>query len=133
VNINYSSDQSCYQAGVVSEGAVERLRKVLPISTGLLYPKPLSSIIDNSDVDFPSSHSPTSPLIDPVLNAGLISVDTKVTVACQLPFNLSAMKLMLTLINSDLAVDQAEGPLQEAVDSSNLTGSCLVQIYVFCF
>jgi hypothetical protein len=38
------------------------------------------------------------------------------TVACEIPFNLFAIKLILTFINSNLAVDHVEGPLQGAVD-----------------
>ena len=45
---------------------------------------------------------------------------------------------MSRLINSDLAVDQVEGPLQEAVDclqqsASILTGSYSLQAYIFSF
>ena len=42
---------------------------------------------------------PTSPPIAPVLNIGLVSVGTEMTVACEIPLNLFAMKLMLTFIN----------------------------------
>ncbi|KIJ99517.1 hypothetical protein K443DRAFT_679874 [Laccaria amethystina LaAM-08-1] len=63
-----------------------------------------------------SSYPPTSPLIASVMDAGLRSVDTEMAVA----FN------------------QAEGPLQEAVDCLQqstpiLTGPCSLQIYIFSF
>ena len=82
-----------------------------------------------------SSHLPTSPSIAPVLNVGLVSADTEMTVASEIPFNLFPMKLSLTFINSNLTVDQVKGPVQGAVDflqhlSPILTGSCLPQISI---
>ena len=101
-------------------------------------PKPLSFIISDTDIDAPSSHLPASPLIAPVLNVGLVSVGPEMAVACEKPLNLFAMKLMLTFINSNLTVNQAEGPVEEAVDilphsSPILTGSCLLQTFLFQF
>ena len=66
------------------------------------------------------------------------SVDTKMTVACEIPSNLFAIKLIFTFINSNLTADMVEGPVQGAVDflqhsSSVLTGSCLLQISIFYF
>ena len=67
------------------------------------------------------------------MEAGLMSVDTEMTVACEI--QLACIKLTLSLIKSDLAVDQAEGPLQEAVDylQQSAPGSSLLQIYLFSF
>ena len=59
---------------------------------------PLSFIIGNTDIDFLNPHLPTSPPIAPVLNVGLVSVGTEMTVACEIPLNLS-IKLILTLIS----------------------------------
>jgi len=83
-------------------------------------------IIGDPDIDFLSSHLPTSPPIALALNVGL---DTKTTFACEI-LNFLAMKLTLTFINSNLTVDQVEGSVQGAVDflqqpSSIFTGSCL--------
>ena len=61
-----------------------------------LNPKPLSFIIGNTDIDFLSSHLPTSPPIAPV--PGLVSVGTEMTVACEIPLNLFAISLILTFI-----------------------------------
>jgi len=61
-----------------------------------INPKPLSSITGNTDIDFLSSHLPTSPPISPVLNVGLLSGDTQMTAACEIPLNLFPIKLMLT-------------------------------------
>jgi hypothetical protein len=60
------------------------------------------------------------------------------TVACEIPLNLFAIKLILTFINSNLTADQVEGYVHGAVDflqpsSSILTGSCLLQISIFYF
>ena len=85
-----------------------------------------------------SSHLPTSPPIAPVLNVGLVSVGTEMTAACEIPLNLFAIKLILTFINSNLTVDQVEGPVEGAVDilqhpSPILAGSCLCKISIFYF
>jgi len=104
-----------------------------------IHPKPLSFIIgNNSDIDFLGSHLPTSQPIAPVLNVGLVSVGTEMTVSCEMPLNFFAIKLILTFINSNLTVDQIEGSVQGAVNilqhpSPILTGSCLLQISLFCF
>ena len=37
---------------------------------------------------------------------------TKAAVACEMPLNLFAIKLILTFINSNLSVDQVEGLVQ---------------------
>ena len=58
--------------------------------------KPLLLTIGNTDIDPWSSHLSTSSPIDPILNVGLVSADTKMTVACEIPLNLFALKLMLT-------------------------------------
>ena len=58
--------------------------------------RPLSFIIGNTDIDFLSSHLPTSPPIAPV--PGLVSVGTEMTVACEIPLNLFAISLILTFI-----------------------------------
>jgi len=60
------------------------------------------------------------------------------TVACEIPLNLFAIKLTLIFINSNLTVDQVEGPVKGVVDflqhpSPILTGSCLLQISIFYF
>ena len=107
------------------------LQQVLPISTGLHKSQIPSFIIGNTDIDILSSHLPTSSPIAPVLNEGLVSVGTEMTVACEIPFNLFAIKLILTFINSCLTVNQIEGPVQGAVDflqhpSPISTGSCLL-------
>ena len=96
----------------------------------------LSFIIGDFDIDFLSSN--TSPPNAPVLNIGLVSVDTKMTVACEIPLNLFAIMLPFTFINSNLTVDQVEGPVQGAVDFLQhsfaiLTGSYLLQISMFYF
>ena len=98
-----------------------------------ISPKPLSFIIGNTDVDFLSSQLPTSPPITPVLK---VSVGTKMTVACEIHFNLFAVKLILTLINSHPTADWVEGLVQGAVDilqhpSTALIGLCLLQISMF--
>jgi hypothetical protein len=103
-----------------------------------INPKPPSFIIGNTDIDFLSSHLPTSPPIVPVLNVGLVSVGAKMTVACEKPLNLFAIKLILTFIDSNLSVDQVEGSVQGAVDflqhpSPILTGLRLLQISIFYF
>ena len=54
-------------------------------------PNPLSFMIGNTDIDAPSSHLPTSPPIDPVLNAGPMSAGTEMTAACEIPLNLFAI------------------------------------------
>ena len=77
---------------------------------------------------------PTSPPITPVLNVDLVSVGTEMTVACKILFNLSAVELTLTFINSDLTVDQVEGSVESLQwPSSILAGSCLLQISKFYF
>ncbi|KIK06278.1 hypothetical protein K443DRAFT_35320, partial [Laccaria amethystina LaAM-08-1] len=96
-----------------------------------------SSTIPSADTAMPTTGKikfcpsyppiPTSPLIASVMDAGLMSVDTEMTVACKI--QPVCIKLTLSLINSDLAVDQAEGPLQETVNCLQhsapiLTGSC---------
>ena len=63
---------------------------------------------------------------------------TEMTVACEIPLNLFAIKLILTFIDSNLSVDQVEGPVQGAVDflqnpSPILTGSCLLQISILYY
>ena len=93
--------------------------------------KCLLFIIDNSDIAFLSSHPPTSPPFAPVLNAGLVSVGTEMTIACKIPCNLFAIKLILTFINFNLAADHVEGSVQRGVDflqysSSILNGSSLL-------
>ena len=103
-----------------------------------IYPKPLSFFIGNTDIDFLSSHLPTSPPIAPVLNVGLVSVGTEMTAACEIPCNLFAIKLILNFINSNLTVDQVEGPAEKPVDilqhpSPILTGLCLLKIFIFYF
>ena len=50
-----------------------------------INPKPLSFIISNTDIDLLSPHQPISPPIAPVLNAGLVSVGTEMTVGCETP------------------------------------------------
>ena len=47
-----------------------------------IHSKSLSFIVDNTDIDFLSSHLPTSLPIAPVLNA-------EMTVACEISLNLS--------------------------------------------
>jgi len=97
-----------------------------------INPKPLSFIIGNTDIDLLNSHLPMSSPITPVLN--VVSVGAEMTVACEIPLNLFAMKLILTFINSNLSVNQGEGPVQEVVDflqhPSILTGSCLLQNFI---
>ena len=99
--------------------------------------KYLSFIIDNTDIDSLSSHWPGSPPIAPVLNVGLVSVGTGMTVACETSL-IFAIKLTLTFIHSNLTVDQVEGPVEGAIDflqhpSPILIGSCLPQILIFHF
>jgi len=65
-------------------------------------------------------------------------VGSEMTAACEIPLNLFAMNLMLTFINSNLTVDQVEGPVEGAVNflqhaSPILTGLCLCQISIFSF
>jgi len=103
-----------------------------------IKPKPLPFIIGNTDIDFLSSHLPTSPPIAPVLNVGLVLVDAEMTAACEIPLNQFVMKLMLTFLNSNLTADQVEGPVEGAVNflqhpSPILTGSCLLQISIIYF
>ena len=88
--------------------------------------------------DFLSSHLPTSSSIAPIVDVGLVSVGTEVTVACETVLNLSAIKLLLTSINSNLTADQVEGSVQGAVNflqhsSPILTGPSLLQISIFYF
>ena len=101
-----------------------------------INPKPLSFIIGNTIVDALTSHLPASPPISPVPNVGLVSAGPEMTVACEIPLNLLAINLILTFINSNLTVNQVEGPVEGAVDvlqhsSPILTGSCLLQIFLF--
>ena len=103
-----------------------------------ISPKPLSFIVVNADIDSLSSHLPTSPPIAPVLNVGLVSAGIEMMVASEIPLNLFPMKLILTFINSNLTVDQFEGPVQGAIDflqhpSPILTGSCLHQNFKVYF
>ena len=96
----------------------------------------LPFIMSDSDIDFLSSHLCNSPPITPILKGGLVPVGTEMTVACEIPLNLFAIKLTLSFINFNLTVDQVEGLVQGAVDfweqpSSILTGSCLLQISIF--
>ena len=84
------------------------------------------------------SHLPTSPPIAPVLNVGLVSGGTEMTVACEIPLSLHAIELMLTFINYIIKVDRVELPVEGAVNflqhpSCILTGSCLLQISIFYF
>ena len=65
--------------------------------------RPLSFIIGNTDIDFLSSHLPTSAPIASVLNVGLDSVGAGMSVACEIALNLFSVKLMLTLIDSNLS------------------------------
>jgi hypothetical protein len=53
-----------------------------------IHPKLLLFITDDSDIGL-SSYSPTSAMFASVMDLGLMPVDTEMTVACQLPFNLS--------------------------------------------
>ena len=53
--------------------------------------RPLSFIIGNTDIDFPSSHLPTSAPITSVLNVGLDSVSAGMTVACEIALDLFAI------------------------------------------
>ena len=64
-----------------------------------INPKPLSFSISNTDIDAPSSHLPASPPIAPDLNVGLVSAGPEMTVACEIPLNLFAIKLILIFIN----------------------------------
>ena len=98
-----------------------------------IHPEPLLFIINNPDIGLPSSYPSTSPLIASVMEAGLMSVDAEMTVACEI--QPACITLTSSLINSDLAVDQAEGPLQEAVDylQQSSPGSSSLQIYLFSF
>jgi len=87
------------------------------------------------NIDFLSSHLPTSQPIAPVLNVGL---STEMTVACEIPLNVFAVTLILTFVNSNLTVDQVEGPVEGAVNFLQhpppiLTGSYLLQICIFYF
>ena len=81
-----------------------------------INPRPLSFIIGNTDIDAPSSHLPTSPLIDPVPNVALMSAGTETTAACEIPPNLFAIKLILVFIHSNLTVNLVEGPVEGAGD-----------------
>ena len=103
-----------------------------------ISPKPLSFIVGNANIDPLSSHLPTSPPIASVLNVGLLSAGTEITVASEISLNLFPMNLILTFINSNLTVDQVEDPVQGVVNflqhpSPILTGSCLPQIPIVYF
>ena len=87
-----------------------------------IHPKPISFIIGNTDIDILSTYLPTSPPIAPVLNVGLVSADTDMTVACEISPNLFAINLILNFINSYHTTDQII-----------LTGSCLLQISISYF
>ena len=97
--------------------------------------RPLSFIIGNTDIDFPSSDLLTSVPIASVRNVSLDSVSAGMTIACEIPLNLFAIMLMLTFIDSDLTVGKVEGSVQGAVDISShiFTGSSLLQISIFYF
>ena len=100
-----------------------------------IHPKPPSFIIDNTDIDFPNPHLPTSLPIAPVLNIGM-SAGTEMTVACEIPLKLFAIKLTFTFINSNLTGNQVEGPEEGAINILQhpftiLTGSCFLQICIF--
>jgi len=66
-----------------------------------------------------------------------MSVGTKMTVACEIPLDLFAVKLILTFINSNPIADQVEQHVHGAIDlqypSPILTGSSLLQISIFYF
>ena len=64
---------------------------------------------------------PTSPPIVPVPSGGLASVDTELTCACEIPVDLFAIKLTLTFINSNITVDQVEGPVKSKDHTEILT------------
>ena len=97
-----------------------------------IHPKPLLFIINDPDIGLPSSYPSTSPLIASVTDAELMSVDTEMTVACEI--QPACIKLTLSLINSDLAVDQAEGPLQPVnYLQQSAPGSSSLQVYLFSF
>ena len=102
-----------------------------------INPKPLSFIINDTDIDFLSSHLPTSTPVAPVLNVCLVPGGTEMTVTSEILLNLFAIKLILTFLKSNLTVDQVKGSVQGAVDSlhysSILTGSCLLQLFIFYF
>ena len=68
-------------------------------------------MISNTDIDVLSSHLPASPPIAPVLNVGSVLIGPEMTVACEIPLTLFAIKLLLTFINSNLTVNQVEGEL----------------------
>ena len=85
--------------------------------------KPLSFITGNTNI---GTHLPTSPPIAPVMNVSLVG--SEMTVACEIPLNLFAIKLIFTFINPNLTADQIEGPAGAAVNflqhpSPILTGS----------
>ena len=61
-----------------------------------MHPNPLSFIIGNTDIDILSSYLPASPPIAPVLNVGLVSAGTEMTVSCEISLNLFAINLILT-------------------------------------
>ena len=103
-----------------------------------INPKPLSFIIGNTNIDAPSSHLPTSPPIDPVLNVGSTSAGTEMTPACEISLNLFAIKLILIFIHLNLTVNLVEGPVEGDVDilqhsSPILTGSCFLPTFQFQF
>ena len=93
--------------------------------------KCLSFIVGNTDIDVLGSHLPSPPPVASVLNAGLVSAGTEMTVVCKIPLNLFLIKLILTIVNSNLTADQVESSVQGAVDVfqhffSILTGSSLL-------
>ena len=107
--------------------------KLYPSPLVCINSKPLSFITGNTDI---GSHLPTSPSIAPVLNVSLVG--TEMTVACEIPLNLFAIKLILTFINPNFTAGQVEGPAGGAVNflqhpSRILTGLCMLQISIFYF
>ena len=73
--------------------------KFQPSPLVCIHPKPLSFIVGNIDIDTLSTDLPTSPPIAAVLNVGLVSADTEMTIACEIPLNLFAINLILTFIS----------------------------------
>ena len=53
-----------------------------------IHSKPLFFITDDSDIGLLSTYPPTSPLFASVMDAGLMAVDTRMAVACEITFNL---------------------------------------------
>ena len=61
-----------------------------------IHPKPLSFIFGNTDIGILSSYLPTSPPIAPVLDVGLVSAGSEMTVVCEMSLNLFVISLILT-------------------------------------